>query len=119
MLGMSSLKKVLDSDVSMVLDTNHVYYGNNPVSLNNLTDIIYDGQDAAKVYMPTTADGKPNYGRLKELKQLEDQVMSNPNLTPEQINKKFADNGFSYVKVNGAKEYIETANFKPFLVLHN
>ena len=116
MLGMSSLKKVLDSDVSMVLDTNHVYYGNNPVSLNNLTDIIYDGQDAAKVYMPTTADGKPNYGRLKELKQLEDQVMSDPNLTPEQINKKFADNGFSYVKVNGAKEYIETANFKPFLV---
>lgn len=116
MLGMSSLKKVLDSDVSMVLDTNHVYYGNNPVSLNNLTDIIYDGQDAAKVYMPTTADGKPNYGRLKELKQLEDQVMSNPNLTPEQINKKFADNGFSYVKVNGAKEYIETSNFRPFLV---
>lgn len=116
MLGMSSLKKVLDSDISMVLDTNRVYYGNKRINLNNLSEILYDGQNAAKVYMPVTADGRPNYERLKELKKLEEQVFSNPNLTPEQVNKIFENNGFSYVKVNGQKEFIETANFKPFLV---
>lgn len=117
MLGMSTLQKVLDTETGMLVNTNKVYFGNNVINLNDLKNIIYDGREAARVYMPVTINGAPDYRKLEQIKELEKLVLENEEMTPEEINELFSKNGFEYVKVDKDKKYIQNNNFKPFLVM--
>ena len=117
MLGMSTLQKVLDTETGMLVNTNKVYFGNNVINLNDLKNIIYDGREAARVYMPVTINGAPDYRKLEQIKELEKLVLENEEMTPEDINELFSKNGFEYVKVDKDKKYIQNNNFKPFLVM--
>lgn len=115
-IPMTTLKGVLDTEVGIVLDVNNIHFGDKKVNLNDLTNILYDGRTAAKVFMPANDDGSPNYDRLAQIKQIEEQIANDPSLTPEQINQIFAKNGLTFIQVDKDKKYFENDKFKPFLV---
>lgn len=117
-LGMSTLRTILNTEVGTLVDTSKAFYGDQKVDPNDLQNIIYNGNDAARVYMPVSANGAPDYNKLKEIKTLEEQIVLDPNLTSEQINKIFAERGLSFVQVDNNKQYIMNNRFKPFLVMY-
>ena len=113
---MTTLKGVLDTEIAAVLNTNKIFFGDKEASLNDLTNILYDGKQAAKVFMPVDNDGSPNYNRLAQIKQIEEQIANDPSLTPEEINQIFMKNGLTFIQVDKNKKYFENDKFKPFLV---
>lgn len=113
---MTTLKGVLDTEIATVLNTNKIFFGDKEASLNDLTNILYDGKQAAKVFMPVDNDGSPNYNRLAQIKQIEEQIANDPSLTPEEINQIFMKNGLTFIQVDKNKKYFENDKFKPFLV---
>ena len=66
--------------------------------------------------MPANGDGSPNYDRLAQIKQIEEQIADDPSLTPEEINQIFTKNGLTFIQVDKDKKYFENNKFKPFLV---
>ena len=117
-LGMTTLKTVLNTEVGTLVDTNKAFFGDQVVTANDLQNIIYDGNAGARVYMPVTASGAPDYNKLKQIQELEKQIFSDKSLSPEQINEIFQKRGLSYIQVDGNKQYIMNDRFKPFLVMY-
>ncbi len=115
--GMVPLKNFVNSDLGAILDTGNIYFGSKKIAPIDLNNIIGDGTSlAARVYMPVDENGAPDYNKLYRIKQLEQTVLNDPNLKPEQINKIFEQNGLSMVKVDENREYKQNDRYKPFLV---
>lgn len=51
-IGMTTLKNILDSGYNAILKSDQIFFGDKKVTSTDLQNIIYDGQDAARVYMP-------------------------------------------------------------------
>jgi hypothetical protein len=116
-LGPTTLYNVLQSENGLLLNSKDAYFGDKKISMSDLNNIVYDGENALRVYMPTNSQGAPDYNKLTQFQQLEKELLGNKNLTPEQINDAFEQNGFSYVQVDNQKQYIMNNNFKPFLLM--
>ena len=46
------------------------------VLFSDLSNIAYDGNEAARVYMPVASNGAPDYSRLEQIKRLEKEAFS-------------------------------------------
>ena len=69
-VGMNTIGTILASGYNQIVKGDEVFFGNKKVDQGNLNNIIYDGQDAAKVYMPTTNNGEPDYKAFAEFKDI-------------------------------------------------
>lgn len=117
-LGMTTLKSVLNTEVGTLVDTNKAFFGDQLITTNDLQNIVYDGNASARVYMPVTSSGAPDYNKLKEIQELEKQVFSNKSLSPQQINEIFHKHGLTFIQVDENKQYKMNDRFKPFLVMY-
>lgn len=116
--GMATLGKVLGTEQGALVHTDGAFFGDKHISQDDMNKIIYDGQDAARVYMPTTASGAPDYTRLDDIKQLEHEAFSHHDWDKNKINEFFAQRGYGYVQVNDQKEYVMNNRYKPFLLMY-
>lgn len=117
-LGMTTLKSVLNTEVGTLVDTNKAFFGDQLITTNDLQNIVYDGNASARVYIPVTSSGAPDYNKLKEIQELEKQVFSNKSLSPQQINEIFHKHGLTFIQVDENKQYKMNDRFKPFLVMY-
>lgn len=69
-IGMNTVGNILGLGYNQILKGNQVFYGNKKVGSEDINNIIYDGQDAAKVYMPVGDDGGPDYEANKKFKEI-------------------------------------------------
>lgn len=116
-LGFTSLRDVFDSENGTLVRTDQAFFGDKKINISDLSNIAYDGNEAARVYMPLASNGAPDYSRLEQIKKLEKEAFSHSDWGPEEINDFFAKRGLEYVQVNQNKEYIVNDRFKPFLVM--
>lgn len=54
----------------MLVDPNQAYIGETHVDSLALSELAYSGNDVAKVYVPTTDEGHPDFARLPEFQKL-------------------------------------------------
>jgi hypothetical protein len=79
-VGVSTVEDILyKHDYNAFLQGNNVYFGNKKVDNYDFSKIIYDGQDAAKVYMPVDRNGSPDYEGFKKFKELYSVYETNKN----------------------------------------
>ena len=116
-LGFTSLRDVFDSENGTLVRTDQAFFGDKKINISDLSDIAYDGNEAARVYMPVASNGAPDYSRLEQIKRLEKEAFSHSDWGPDEINEFFAKRGLEYVQVNQNKEYIVNDIFKPFLIM--
>lgn len=117
MLKMGPLGNLLDSHTGALLQQNKVFFGDKQTTVADRQNIIIDpSSGSARVYFPINASGEPDYGLMKTIEALRKSAPQN--LTPEQLNQYFADNGMSYVQFDQNFEFKPNANFKPFLLLY-
>ena len=116
-LGFTSLRDVFDSENGTLVRTDQAFFGDKKINISDLSDIAYDGNEAARVYMPVASNGAPDYSRLEQIKRLEKEAFSHSDWGPDEINEFFAKRGLEYVQVNQNREYIVNDRFKPFLVM--
>ena len=116
-LGFTSLRDVFDSENGTLVRTDQAFFGDKKINISDLSDIAYDGNEAARVYMPVASNGAPDYSRLEQIKRLEKEAFSHSDWGPDEINEFFAKRGLEYVQVNQNKEYIVNDRFKPFLIM--
>ena len=116
-LGFTSLRDVFDSENGTLVRTDQAFFGDKKINISDLSNIAYDGNEAARVYMPVASNGAPDYSRLEQIKRLEKEAFSHSDWGPEEINDFFANSGLDYVQVNQNKEYVVNDRFKPFLVM--
>ena len=116
-LGFTSLRDVFDSENGTLVRTDQAFFGDKKINISDLSNIAYDGNEAARVYMPVASNGAPDYSRLEQIKRLEKEAFSHSDWGPEEINDFFARRGLEYVQVNQNREYVVNDRFKPFLVM--
>ena len=116
-LGFTSLRDVFDSENGTLVRTDQAFFGDKKINISDLSDIAYDGNEAARVYMPVASNGAPDYSRLEQIKRLEKEAFSHSDWGPEEINDFFAKRGLEYVQVNQNREYVVNDRFKPFLIM--
>lgn len=116
-LGFTSLRDVFDSENGTLVRTDQAFFGDKKINISDLSNIAYDGNEAARVYMPVASNGAPDYSRLEQIKRLEKEAFSHSDWGPQEINDFFAKRGLDYVQVNQNKEYVVNDRFKPFLVM--
>lgn len=122
---MTTLGNVLSTGIEQVLKVGEIYFGNKKVPREEINSIIYDGADAAKVYMPVNNLGGPDYESFKEFKEVYSIYEANKNqLTTQDIKELFDSHGFK-VDVeetieNGKIEKVlkENEYVKPFYILY-
>ena len=116
-LGFTSLRDVFDSENGTLLRTDQAFFGDKKINISDLSDIAYDGNEAARVYMPVASNGAPDYSKLEQIKKLEKEAFSHSDWGPDEINEFFAKRGLEYVQVNQNREYVVNDRFKPFLIM--
>ena len=125
-VGMTTIGNILNEGYNQFLESDKVYFGNKKVAREELNTIIYDGNDAAKVYMPVKGDGTPDYEALGDFKQVYAVYEANKdNWSVKQAEDHFKKNHYNFIKIdekyeNGEKVKVIRDNdyVKPFLVMY-
>lgn len=127
-VGMQTLYNVFNNPkigYGIFLDQAKALLGETKLSDKDLTNIIYDGKDAAKVYMPVDASGNPDYKMFARFKEIyAEYERSKANWTAEQASDFFKENGFNLAveeSFDGTKreKIIRDNNLvKPFYALY-
>lgn len=123
-VGMTTVLNILNAGYNQIVKSDQVYYGNKKVDSSELGNIQYDGNDAAKVYMPVNGD-KPDYEALAKFKDIYTVYEANKDKwTPMQAEKYFAKEGYKlkiderYEDGKRVKIIRDNAYVKPFLVMY-
>lgn len=123
-IGLTTVQNILTSGYNQFLKGSEVYFGDKRVSNSNLNNLIYDANDAAKVYMPVK-NGQPDYKSLAEFKDLYAVYEANKNnWTIGQAEKHFATKGYKikidekYEDGKKIKVIRDNEQVKPFLVMY-
>jgi len=125
-VGMTTVKNILEKgNYNQFLKSNAVYFGNQKVEPGNMNNLIYNGEDAAKVYMPVGIGGSPDFEALLKFKDIYAVYEANKNSwTTSQAKehfKKYKYNlDFDERYENGKKIKVIRDNtyVKPFLVMY-
>jgi hypothetical protein len=124
-IGMSTVNNILNKGYNAILKSGEVFFGNKKVSTADLNNVVYDGQDAAKVYMPVGNDGGPDYEAFGNFKDIYAVYEANKDAwTPKQAEDHFKKNGFTikidekYEDGEKVKVIRDNAYVKPFLVMY-
>ena len=116
--GMITLNQFGKLPMSQLVDTGKGTFGGKTIDISDRDKIVYDGQQAARAYLPTNMDGTPNLTLLKQFREAQSVVEQNPDWDKDTINEFFKERGLGFVKVDDNRELITGANLKPFLIFH-
>lgn len=125
-IGMETLGNVLyKHEYNAIVQPNNVYFGDKKVDSGDFGNLIYDGNDAIKVYMPVDNGGQPDFKGFEKFK--EDYAVFEANKTSkpkEWLKDLFKHDGFNVdldeKYENGEKLTVIKSNsyVKPFLVMY-
>lgn len=124
-IGITTLGNVLKSGYNQIVKSDKIFFGNKQVDPTSLNSVIYNGEEAAKVYIPTDGEGKPDYESFQEFKELYTVYEANKDKwSAKEAENFFYKNGYKLeieeVYEGGKREKIikEGANVKPFLLMY-
>lgn len=125
-VGMTTVKNILlNANYNQIVQSNNVYFGNKKVESSNLNNLIYNGEDAAKVYMPVGIGGAPDFEALSKFKDIYAVFEANKDKWDNTTAKNyFKKNGYNlefedkFEDGKRIKSIKENANVKPFLVMY-
>lgn len=109
-----------------ILDKNNAFIGDDGVDPSKLGEMIFSGDDVAKVYVPIKADGSPDLAGMEKFKELYKVFEENKNTwTSQQAEKYFANNDFPGIRIKNligldskpVQTIIENNIVKPFLAM--
>lgn len=121
-IGMTSLWTVMfDKEYNALTESNQIYFGNQKVDVHNLYNVVYDGYDAAKVYMPVGRDGAPDFEANETFKKVYAIYEQNKDqMTTREAEDLFDEYGFKLKidEITGGEKIIRDNQWvKPFLVM--
>jgi hypothetical protein len=119
---MATIGQIKGTALSQILDMSKIYFGENKVGLENLNNVVFDGGDMAKVYLPTNNDGSVALNSLKDFQEVSKRFETNKNVwSAQQAKDEFRKAGFSVQiseEPNTAGKIVkvikESRNIKPF-----
>lgn len=121
-IPMSTLNNVLKgAGLDRLVDSQSVHFGNKKIGIENRNNVIYDGETAAKVYMPVGNDGMPDYAEFDNFKEVYSQYETNKEgMSSQQAENFFRKNGYNLQIDQQGNEKVIRANafIKPFLVMY-
>lgn len=125
-VGMTSIKTILQNvGYNQFLKGDNVWFGNKKVNSGDLPYLIYDGADAAKVYMPVGKDGQPDYKEFANFKNVYSVFEANKDKwSPVECERWFAKNHYNikidigYENGNATKIVRDNSYVKPFLLMY-
>ena len=121
-IGFGTINQILtEHDYNMLVDGTKASFGNKTIGAENLNNIIYDGQNAAKVYMPVGENGQPDFEGFQNFKEIYSTYEKNKDVwTKGEAEKFFNENGYRLKidEVYGEKVIRDNAYVKPFLVMY-
>lgn len=116
-MGLSTITQIMESPNGAVLAGNKVFFGENEVGLTDMNNIVYDGTDAARVYMPTK-NGAPNYNRLQEFEEVKQEADSHKgDWSVERTVDFYREHGFN-VDIDNNYKITDKGEVKPFLIAY-
>lgn len=121
-IGMTTLSNIMNAyGYNRLVDSSNVYFGNKKVDSTNKNNIIYDGESVAKIYMPVSRDGQPDYEEMSHFKDVYAVYEANKNeWSVGRAQKHFRDNGYNLTidEENGEKVIRDNNFVKPFLIMY-
>lgn len=100
------------------LDPNKMYFGDKKMDQAERNNVIFDGSDVAKVYMPVDSQGAPDYNKFELFKKIYKHYEENKDsLSSGEIETLFLENGFN-IDLDKNKVLVANNSVKPFLVMY-
>jgi len=70
-VGMATISDILTkAGYNQFLESDKVYFGDNKVDQLELNNLVYDGNDGAKIYMPVDNAGAPDFAAMSKFKEV-------------------------------------------------
>jgi hypothetical protein len=120
-VGMTTLQSILNIGYNQFLEPGKVYFGDKLVDPTEFNNLIYNGQDGAKVYMPVDSSGAPDYKEFAKFKEIYAVYDSNKdNWTAQQAMDFFKRNHYNlqiderYENGDKVKIIRDNSKVKPF-----
>jgi len=124
-IPMTSVQNIANIGYNQFLDFDNASFGNKSLESYDFKNVVYDGKDAAKVYMPVDDNGRPDYNAFKIFKEIYATYESNKDKwSTSEATRFFKDHNFD-IKIgeetkNGinTKVIMDNSHIKPFLVFY-
>ena len=124
-IGPSKLSTVLNGEegLNQIMDNNNAYLGDQKINPQLLQDLVYSGEEVARVMMPVDSNGNPDMRSLSKFTEVQKEFDSKKDsMTIQQAEKLFRDAGFLGTRVvetqdengNVKKVIAESSHVKPF-----
>lgn len=112
-IGKTSMINMLkQSGLISISKLNNVYFGNQLINQSKLEDMLYNGGAFARIEMPITADGKPNFKLFELYKEFENELKIGKTAAQLLKSEKYKNLNDIVNATNGSKR---KQHFKPFL----
>jgi len=122
---MANMSQILSTGLGQVVKGDDMYFGNKKVDPGDQQNLVYDGRDVAKVYMPVGKDGAPDFEALKTFKELSTVFEANKDTwSIQKLQDLFKNAGYNLTideKYEGGKVVRvirDNSTVKPFLVVY-
>jgi len=113
---MSVGKMLTDSNIGGVVDSNHIYMGDQKIDPIDLNKVLYNGGGVTKVNIPIDDNGNPDLQLLTRYEEAKDLIDKGNITNPQEIRRIYESKSlFDYVDANGN---INPSKFKTYLVLN-
>jgi hypothetical protein len=114
------LGKVLQNSVWGVIDKDHVYFGDQKLQMYDLDKVMYDGKNAAHIWVPVDSKGAPNYSLLKNYQNGLEKIKKEGVTDPGQMNQIMQQMGAGFIQFDNTGKIAPMSKhyLKPFLLIH-
>lgn len=119
-IGKTSVENLLNSSGlrSIINADNGIYFGDQKIDLDNLSNISYDGKGLLRANLPIREDGSPNFDLLDEYSKAQSEFLLSSQTQEDRLkifgNKEKYPNLSSLITPNGD---FDKSKFAPFIVV--
>lgn len=114
-----------NNGIGKYLDYNQTYCGTNKIHHSNLQNIMFDGENSAKVWMPIDSSGNIDFSSLSAFSQAKEKIkqdgidkLPDSDQKAQKINKVFQDFGLKNITVDATGKFIQNSRMGEFLLAY-
>ena len=73
-VGPTNMQEVMSKGLGTVVDTDHMFFGDQKISATDVTKLVYDGNNAVVTYVPVNGSGDPDFAALKAMSKVQQMI---------------------------------------------
>lgn len=115
-VGPDLFSEVLKTGIGQLVDTEHIFFGNQKIDKSQLDQIVFEGGQVMKIWVPTTGSGDIDFNQIAQVNKIIEDLQNNTSISIADKNEILLDNNISgYFNQSG--QFVGTGNMEEYIVM--